>query len=88
MPSADLTPPAPSLAAADEDKWPPEPPVLPEAEVSSVLAPRASSPLPSVWPSRGEPATSGALEEARVALYLLQGELRGLDRARRWHAWG
>ena len=52
-PLARLTPPAPILAAATEDDQPPEPPVLPEAEVSSVLASMASSPLPSMRPSRG-----------------------------------
>ena len=66
-------------ARAAEVDQPPEPPVLPEAEVSSALAPRASPPLPSVWPSHGAPATSGALEEARAALDLLQGELQGPD---------
>ena len=80
VPSAGLTPPAPSLAAAAEDNQPPEPPVLPEAEVSSALAPRASPPLPSAWPSHGAPAPSGTLEEARAALDLLQGELQGPDR--------
>ena len=79
VPSAGLTPPAPSLTAAAEDNQPPEPPVLPEAEVSSALAPRASPPLPSAWPSHGAPAPSGTLEEARAALDLLQGELQGPD---------
>ncbi|XBH84577.1 hypothetical protein VPH35_072717 [Triticum aestivum] len=78
-PLAGLTPPAPGLAAATEVAQPPEPPVLPEAEVSSVLAARVSPPLPSVLASRGAPATSGALEEARAVLDLLQGELRGPD---------
>ena len=80
MPSAGLTPPAPSLAAAVEDNQPPEPPVLLEAVVSSTLASRASPPLPSAWPSHGAPAPSGTLEEARAALELLQGELQGTYR--------
>ena len=79
VPSTGLTPPAPSPAAAAEDNQPPEPPVLHEAEVSSALAPRASPPLPSAWPSHGVPAPSGTLEEAKVVLDLLQGELPGMD---------
>ena len=80
VPLAGLTPSAPSLAAATEDNQPPEPPVLPEAEVSSTLASRASPPLPSAWPSHGVPAPSGTLEEASAALDLLQGELQGPNR--------
>ena len=46
-PSAGLTPPTPILAAAAEIAQPPEPLVLPDAEASSVLALRTSSPCPT-----------------------------------------
>ena len=86
MPSAGMSPLAPSLAAAAEVNQPPDPPVFHKAEVSSALAPRASPPLPSVWPSHGVPASSGTLEQARAALDLLQGELQGPDcRSTRGH---
>ena len=88
MPSAGLTPPAPSLATAAEDDQPLEPPVLPEAKVSSALVLRVSPPLPSAWPSHGAPAPSGTLEEARAALDLPRVNFRALIVVRRRDAWG
>ena len=78
-PSAGLTPFAPILAMAAEVAQPSELPVLPAVVVSPVLASRASFLLSGVQLGHGAPATSGALEEARAALDLLQGELQGPD---------
>ena len=80
MPSAGLTPPVPSVAATAEVNQPPEPPVLTAAVAPPVPAPRTSSLLPVVQLGHGAPAASGALEEARAALDLLQGELHGPGR--------
>ena len=86
--SAGLAPPAPVLTATAEATQPPEPPVHSAAAAPPILAPRTSSPLLGVQPGHGTPATSGALEEARAALNLLQGELWGPDGARPWDYWG
>ena len=48
MPSVGLTPPAPILAVAAEVAQSLEPSVLPAVVASSVLTPRASSPLPGM----------------------------------------
>lgn len=86
--SAGLTPSAPSLAMAAEDNQPPEPPVLHEAKVSSALAPRASPPLPSAWPSHVFLLPSGPWKRQGRRWTSSRVSFRARIVVRREDAWG